>query len=332
MPLKRIGIGLWGGMNQKELVECIKLAEKNGFESAWMAEGHGGDAFSILSAAAVSTRKIKLGTSIVSVFVRSPPTIALGAATVDALSNKRFILGLGSSHKVQVKAEHGIQYEKPMDHIRETVEIVRKLFKDGKVSYKGSLHQIESYDLWFPAARKNLPIYLSAVFPKMLELTGQIADGLILVWQTPGSIKAAIQHVRDGIKKAGRKNSEVDITSLLPCSISKDAEGAKKGMKGLIAFYCGFFPRYNRVFAESGFAKEAAAIKEAWDRGDKEKAASLVTDEMVDEVAIAGTPNECIEKVEAYRKTGLSLPILFPTGAGGKVKEGVLTAIKTFSQ
>lgn len=319
-------------MNQKELVECIKLAEKNGFESAWVAEGHGGDAFSILSAAAVSTRKIKLGTSIVSVFVRSPPTIALGAATVDTLSNKRFILGLGSSHKVQVKAEHGIPYERPMEHVRETVEIIRKLFKDGKASYKGPLHQIESYDFWFPAARKNIPIYLSAVFPKMLKLTGQIADGLILVWQTPASIKTAIQHVRDGIKKAGRKNSDVDITSLLSCSISKDAASAKKGMKGLIAFYCGFFPRYNRVFAEAGFAKEAEVIKEAWDRGDKDKAASLVTDEMVDEVAVTGAPNECIEKVEAYRKMGLDLPILFPTGADGKVKEGVITTIKTFSQ
>src|SRR6266852_7864591 len=105
--MKRLGIAFSGGPNPAEIVECVKLTEELGYESAWVAEGHGGDQFAILAACAMATTRILLGTSISSVFVRSAPTIAMAAATVDHLSNQRFILGLGSSHRVQVEPEHG---------------------------------------------------------------------------------------------------------------------------------------------------------------------------------------------------------------------------------
>ena len=112
--MKRIAVGFSGGPNASQIVECVKLAEHLRYESAWVAEGHGGDQFSVLSGCAVTTSKIKLGTAISSVFVRSAPTIAMAAATVDQLSEGRFILGLGSSHRVQVEPEHGIEFGKPM--------------------------------------------------------------------------------------------------------------------------------------------------------------------------------------------------------------------------
>jgi len=169
-------------MQATDIVQAARLAEKSGFESVWMAEGHGGDAFAILTACAMATKKIKLGTSIVSVFVRSAPTIAIAAGTLDCISNKRFRLGLGSRHKVQVDHEHGIVYERPMQRIKETVEVVRTLLREGKISYKGEIFNIRNYDLWFKPVRSRVPIYLSAVFPKMLELCGEIADGAIMVW------------------------------------------------------------------------------------------------------------------------------------------------------
>ena len=106
----RIGLALYGGLAPGELVECVKVAEERGYESAWMAEGHGGDQFAVLTACALATQRILLGTSISSVFVPSVPTIAMAAATVDDLSQRRFILGLGSSQKVQVEPEHGLPY------------------------------------------------------------------------------------------------------------------------------------------------------------------------------------------------------------------------------
>jgi alkanesulfonate monooxygenase SsuD/methylene tetrahydromethanopterin reductase-like flavin-dependent oxidoreductase (luciferase family) len=104
--MDRLGIAFSGGANPAEIVDCVKLAETLGYESAWVAEGHGGDQFAVLSACAAKTSKIQLGTSITSVFVRTVPTIAMAAATVDAISGGRFVLGVGSSHRVQVEPEH----------------------------------------------------------------------------------------------------------------------------------------------------------------------------------------------------------------------------------
>ena len=170
--MARIGLAFGGGLAPGEIVDCVKLAEELGYESAWMSEGHGGDQFSILTACALATQRILLGTSISSVFVRSVPTITMAAATVDHLSHQRFILGLGSSHKVQVEPEHGIPYGRPLQRVRESVEIIRTLLRDGVVSYRGQTVTIERFDLWFTPMRREIPIYLSAIRPKMLALCG----------------------------------------------------------------------------------------------------------------------------------------------------------------
>ena len=133
--MSRIGIAISGGPNPAEVVDLVDLAESLGYESAWVAEGHGGDQFAILAACAVRTSRILLGTSISSVFVRTAPTIAMAASTVADMSGGRFILGLGSSHKVQVEPEHGVAYGKPLTRTRETVAIVRELIRDGSVRF-----------------------------------------------------------------------------------------------------------------------------------------------------------------------------------------------------
>src|SRR6266567_4773192 len=135
--MKRLGIAFSGGPRPSEIAECVKLAEALGYESAWVAEGHGGDQFAVLAACAGQTSTILLGTSITSVFVRTAPTIAMAAATVDELSGGRFILGVGSSHRVQVEGEHGVPYGKPLTRVHETVELIRRLRHAGRVHYRG---------------------------------------------------------------------------------------------------------------------------------------------------------------------------------------------------
>src|ERR1700758_547679 len=115
--MERLGIAFPGGANPGEIVDCVKLAEQLGYESAWVAEGHGGDQFAVLAASAVQTSRILLGTSITSVFVRTAPMIAMAAATLDEVTGGRFILGVGSSHKVQVETEHGMAYDKPLTRV-----------------------------------------------------------------------------------------------------------------------------------------------------------------------------------------------------------------------
>src|SRR6478609_7053875 len=188
--MEPLGIAFSGGPAPAEIVDGIVLAESLGYESAWVAEGHGGDQFAILAAAAARTSRIRLGTSITSVFVRTAPTIAMAAATVDDVSGGRFILGIGSSNKVQVEGEHGVPYGKPLTRVRETVAIIRDLLRDGRVAYRGDTITIENFELWFQPRRRELPVYVSAVFPKMVALGGEIADGVML---TRSTLKSAAE-------------------------------------------------------------------------------------------------------------------------------------------
>src|SRR5229473_685125 len=219
--MSRIGIAFSGGPNPAEIVECVRLADSLGYESAWVAEGHGGDQFAVLAACATQTSRILLGTSITSVFVRTVPTIAMAAATLDHLSAGRFILGIGSSHKVQVEGEHGVPYGKPLTRVRESVEIIRQLLRDGHVRYLGETVRIECFDLWFAPRRPAIPIYLSAVFPKMIELCGEIADGVILTRSTLGTAALVRNGLAQGAQRAGRDPARVAVTTLLPTVVGE---------------------------------------------------------------------------------------------------------------
>jgi len=318
--MARLGVAFSGGLPPADIVECVKLAEALGYESAWVAEGHGGDQFAILGACAVATRRIRLGTSISSVFVRSAPTIAMAAATVDQLSGGRFVLGLGSSHRVQVEPEHGIPFVQPTARLRDTIAIARALVRDGAVSHHGEVVAIERFDLWFPPRRSHIPIYVAALFPRLLELAGELADGALLTWPTPGTIARAVEHVAIGARRARREPAAVEVASLIPCAVAETVAAAREAMRPAVAFYAGFFPRYNRLLGEAGFPDAVRAIKDAFDRDGRDAAALVVPDALIDAVALAGPPDHCRERLAAYRAAGLDLPIVSPrvSGPGGK--------------
>jgi alkanesulfonate monooxygenase SsuD/methylene tetrahydromethanopterin reductase-like flavin-dependent oxidoreductase (luciferase family) len=324
----RIGIAFSGGASPSEIVECVRLAESLGYESAWVAEGHGGDQFAVLAACAAQTSRILLGTSITSVFVRTAPTIAMAAMTVDDLSRGRFILGVGSSHRVQVEGEHGVPYAKPLTRVRETVALIRQLAQVGRVSFHGETVRVENFDLWFTPWRRAFPIYVSALFPKMAALCGEIADGIILTRSTVATAAEIRRHLAEGALRAGRQPAEVNVTSLLPTAIGETRQQALDALRPGLAFYAGFFPRYNRLIAAHGFATEASAIADAWSRGDRDAAERAVSDALIDATSVAGTPRYCRERVEAYRRSGIDLPILSPSARGPGAKAKFEAAIR----
>ena len=327
--MARLGIAFSGGPGPAEIADCIELAEGLGYESAWVAEGHGGDQFATLAAAAVRTSHILLGTSITSVFVRTAPTIAMAAATVDDISGGRFILGIGSSHKVQVEGEHGVPYGKPLTRVRETVAVIRALLRDGRVAIEAKPCGSTISNLWFQPRRREIPVYVSAVFPKMVGLCGEIADGVMLTRSTLATAAQVRVQLGEGARRAGRDPAGVAIASLLPTIVADSRAEALAALRPGLAFYAGFFPRYNRLMAEHGFADEAAAIADAWARGDREAAERAVSDALIDATSVAGTPEQCRERIEAYRAAGLDLPILSPfaRGPGAKARfEAVIRA------
>ena len=326
--MSRIGIAISGGPNPHEIVDLVVLAESLGYESAWVAEGHGGDQFAILAACAMRTSRILLGTAISSVFVRTAPTIAMAASTVAELSGGRFILGLGSSHKSQVGPEHGVTYTKPLTRTRETVAIVRALLRDGRASFQGETIRIDNFDLWYAPRHRDVPVYLSAVFEKGVALCGEVADGIILTRSTQRTAATVRAQLIEAARLAGRDPAGIEVTTLMPTSVAGTREAALAALRPGLAFYAGFFPRYNRMMAEHGFAAEAEAIAAAWARGDRETAEQAVTDAMIDATSIVGTPEQCRVRIEAYRQSGIDVPILSPFARGPGAKSRFEAAIR----
>ena len=318
--MKRIGIAISGGPNPAEIVDLVVLAESLGYESAWVAEGHGGDQFAILAACAMRTSRIRLGTSISSVFVRTAPTIAMAASTVADLSGGRFILGLGSSHKAQVEPEHGVAYGKPLTRTRETVAFVRDLIRDGQARIDGDTIRISNFDLWYAPKHRDIPVYLSAVFAKGIALCGEVANGIILTRSTVHTAAQVRAQLTEAAQRVGRDPAKIEMTSLLPTSVGETREGALAALRPGIAFYMGFFPRYNRMMAEHGFPAEAADVAEAWARGDKEAAERAVSDALIDATTASGTPEQCRARLDAYRQSGMDLPIISPFARGPDAK------------
>jgi len=326
--MERVGVGFSGGMSPQDIVECVKVAEELGYESAWVAEGHGGDQFSVLTACALATEKIKLGTSITSVFVRTAPTIAMAAASVDYFSNGRFILGMGTSHKVQVEPEHGLEFTKPVQRLRECVDIVRGILKDSDVNYHGEIYDIDRFDLWFEPLRKEIPIYVAAVFPKMLEICGEISQGAILTWCTLDHAESAAWHVGIGARNAGRAPGDVEVASLLPCAVSDNREAARDLMRQPIASYAGRFPRYRKLMVDAGFPDEIEKVRVAWQAGNIQESLNLVPGALIDKIGLVGTAAEVQEKLADYRKAGITLPIVSPRFIGDGAKEQTLEIIR----
>jgi alkanesulfonate monooxygenase SsuD/methylene tetrahydromethanopterin reductase-like flavin-dependent oxidoreductase (luciferase family) len=306
-----LGFASSGGLRPSEVVACISSAESMGYSSAWMAEGHGGDQFAILSAAAMQTSTITLGTCISSVFVRSAPTLAMAALTLDDLSGGRCVLGLGTSHKEQVQPEHGVVFEKPTARLREYIEITRRIAADGKVDgFSGEAVSIEAFDLWYERKRRKLPIYVAGIFPRMLEICGEISDGVLLTRATLANVAEKRAHIEAGARAAGRDPSDVVVASLLPTYVADTQQAAFDAMRPGLAFYAGFFPRYKRLLAEAGFADAADNIAQAWNAGHHQQAAALVPDKLIDTTCIAGTAEQCHARVAEYRAAGIDLPII----------------------
>ena len=188
------------------------------------------------------------------------------------------------------------------------------------MQFRGETVRIENFDLWFTPRRPPPPVYVSAVFPKMIALCGEIADGVMLTRSTLDTAAGVREQLAEGARRAGRDPSGIVVSSLLPTMVAESREAALAALRPGLAFYAGFFPRYNRMMAEHGFAAEAAAIAEAWARGDRAAAERAVSDALIDATSIAGTPEQCRERIEAYRRSGIDLPILSPYARGPEAK------------
>jgi F420-dependent oxidoreductase-like protein len=311
-----------------EVVAFTVEAEKLGLDVCWVAEAWGADAPSALGYIAARTDRMLLGSGILQVGTRSPVVVAQTAITLSNLSNGRFLLGLGASGPQVIEGLHGVSFSRPLARIRETVDIVRQVFAGGKISYAGNVFQIprpgEAVPMRLSTAPQHaIPIYLAALSPAMLRLTGEIADGWLGTSFVPeGAADAYFAHLDNGLAASGRTRADIDICQGAEVAFAADEDelrGMVASRKKELAFSLGGMGSsstnyYNQAYSRQGWAEVAAEVRERWQRGDRDGAAGLVTDEMVLATTLIGTEQLVRARLAVWRDAGVDTVRLYPAG------------------
>jgi len=325
-PVMRTATTIEGSAG-KETAEFAVEAEKLGLDVCWVAEAWGADAPSLLGYLAARTESMLLGSGVIQVGTRSPVTIAQTAMTLAHLSGGRFLLGLGVSGPQVIEGLHGIPFGHPLARMRETVAIVRSVFTGEKVRFAGSQYRIplegskgaRPMRVSLPPA--SVPVYLASMSPRMLELTGEIADGWLGTSFVPEGAGAYFTHLDAGLARAGRSRADLDICQGAEINLVDEADLARTlaGRKKELAFSLGGMGSatsnfYNDAYSRQGWAEVAARVRERWQAGDRDGAAGLVTDEMVLATTLIGTEDMVRARLRTWREAGVDTVRLYPAG------------------
>lgn len=313
--MRRAGIGFsWRDINIPDIVTCSRVAEEVGFDSVWIPEAWGHDAFVTLTAIACGTSRIRLATGVVNVYSRSPAAIAMAIETLNHASEGRMILGLGTSAAPVIENWHGVRFESPLERTRDYIQIIRRILGGNRANHAGSVIRVSGFKLATPTTAKQVPIYLAAMGKRMLSLAGEIADGVLLYMIPFNAIPTAISTVEETARVAGRQPDAVDVAALIPTSVSDPPDEARQAVRRVLAYYVGGMgPYYYRSLARSGLRQDAEKIRTAWRNRDYQQATKAVSEELLDQLAAAGTPEQVRSKISDFARSGIGLPILtFP--------------------
>lgn len=317
------------GAQAQQVATLAVEAEKLGLDVCWVAEAWGADAPSALGYLAARTERMLLGSGVIQVGTRSPVLVAQTAITLSNLSNGRFLLGLGASGPQVIEGLHGASFGRPLARISETIDIVRQVFAGGKISYSGREFDIprpggEAVPMRLSARPEHpIPIYLATLSPAMLRLTGRVADGWLGTSFVPeGADDAYFCHLDDGLAAAGRSRADIDICQGAEVAFAADEDELRDmvaGRKNELAFSLGGMGSsstnfYNRAYSRQGWADVAAEVRERWQRGDRDGAAGLVTDEMVLATTLIGTEQMVAARLAVWRDAGVNTVRLYPAG------------------
>jgi coenzyme F420-dependent oxidoreductase len=317
--MARIGLTLprTEDLPRKEIVEVVQQAETLGYDSVWVGESWGRDGFTWLTQLACHTSRIKLASGIATVYSRSPALIAQTVASLDEISEGRVILGLGTSGPIVIENWHGLPFDRPLRRTREYIEIIRLILSTERVNYQGEIFQLKGFRLPFTPVRSKVPIYVASLGPQNLRLTGELADGWLPIYLDASHLPDFQRHIESGAKKVGRTLAAIDVAPYLLSCVSEDVEAARRLVKSHLAYYIGGMGTfYANLITRYGFGDEVNRVCEAWGKGDRQSAASHVTDAMVAHLAICGSPKDGRAQLERYRAAGVTLPIVsFTHGA-----------------
>ncbi len=320
--MRRLSYSLGSLLSIEEVLECSQKLNEIKPEVEWIPETWGMENFSMLGLASKENTFSKIGSSIINIYSRSPSLIAMGASTVDTISNGRLILGLGTSSVPIVENFHGNSFDTPVQRMKEYVEIIRLALQGEKINYSGKIFTLKDFSLLTKPIRKEIPIYLAAINQKMVEMTWDIADGVIFYLRPKSEMKETISKMQ--------KKKKIDTTLQIITCIHEDEEKARNRAKKTLSFYIAVGKIYREFLQSTGYSNEVKIINEEYEKNGLNSLQELIPEKMLDDLCIAGTPATAIKKLDAFRDVGIDLPII-QFNPIGNVKESFELLTKTFS-
>ncbi len=320
MSKDRVALYLQDAHDLREGMKLAQFAEQNGFEAVWQAESRlVRDAIVPMAAFAAVTERIKVGSGVINNWTRNIGLLASTFLTLDDLAPDRIICGIGAWWD-PLAANVGIKRRKPLLAMRETIEVMRRLLAMENVTFEGEFHQVKGIELDVVHGRReprNVPIMLGATGPKMMELTGEIADGAVLNYCVPPEYNhTALARLTAGAEKAGRTLDDIDRPQLVVCSVDNDKSKALDGARWLLTQYIAQQPHITKASNTPQETVDQIQSILGWPATKEQiqEAMKLVPDDLVQRITASGRPDEVKAKVREYVANGCTCPILYPLG------------------
>lgn len=291
----------WRGATSEGISQIAKTADELGYDSLWIPEAWGTEGFATCGYLLEQTNKIKLRTGIPNTYSRSAALIGMGSLTLLQIDPNRFALGLGTSGRGLVEGWHGMKFERPLERMREYVEVIKKVVRGDVVDYDGKVLKLNRFRAFTKIPQGNdFKIYLAALGDKSLKLAGEISDGAILIFYS----KHRLAHAKEQLNfSAPIKDRE--LVAMIPTEVTDDTGEEKSilSMKKRIAFYVSSMGEYYaKMLKDSGFATTVEKVQEAHRQGEKERSLEAVPKELVDELCLVGRAEEIRKNLETLQR------------------------------
>ena len=310
MNLGQMALSLPLPPNVPACIEWARRAEAIGYESVWIAETGGPDPFVLAGTVAQVTTKMRIGIAVSPVYIRTPATIAAACGTVAQLAPDRFIVGLGASSHTIIEQWHGVPFRKPLSRVRETVITVRGMLAGEKVKFEGETLRTQGFRLMVPPPAP-VPIYVGALRPAMLELAGEVGDGVAVNLFPVDALPKMVEHIAIGARRAGKDPQTMEVVCRQQVLVTDDKHAARELFRAALTGYFAT-PVYNKFAAWYGFEEEAALIEKGFKSGDRALTRKGMTDRFVDSIGMFGSLDECRERIATYHAAGVTTTIVSP--------------------
>lgn len=288
--------------------DILQEAESLGYTDAWSSEVDGGDAFTPIAAAAQWTQSMRFGTAVANIFTRTPTLMAQSAASTHEAAPGRFVLGLGSSSPAIVERWNGVKLERPLQRMRESITFIRQVMTGQKTTAEAETFKATGVRLTRTQAGIP-PIFVGALREKMLKLAGELGDGVILNWLSPGDVSKVVPVVLDAARAAGKDPKQYEVAARIFVVPTEDENILRMLGRFVVAAYL-TTPVYYPFHEWLGRGDLLRPMMEAWKAGERQDALSLVPDEVIQDILVYGDKKTIVDKVQAYVENGVTVPVM----------------------